>query len=144
MESLHYLLMKTHVNLNRWILNEAAALGLSSGQPKVLEYLMEYGESNQKAIADYCEIEQATVGSILTRMERDGLIARNQREGNRRSLYVSLTPRGREMGERMAEIFRRADARAAADLSLEEQRALRELLEQVYRRVSQTREVSVR
>lgn len=144
MESLHYLLMKTHVNLNRWILNEAAALGLSSGQPKVLEYLMEYGESNQKAIADYCEIEQATVGSILTRMERDGLIARNQREGNRRSLYVSLTPRGREMGERMAEIFRRADARAAADLSLEEQRALRELLEKVYRRVAQTREVSVR
>lgn len=144
MESLHYLLMKTHVNLNRWILNEAAALGLSSGQPKVLEYLMEYGESNQKAIADYCEIEQATVGSILTRMERDGLIARNQREGNRRSLYVSLTPRGREMGERMVEIFRRADARAAADLSLEEQRALRELLEKVYRRVAQTREVSVR
>lgn len=144
MESLHYLLMKTHVNLNRWILNEAAALGLSSGQPKVLEYLMEYGESNQKAIADYCEIEQATVGSILTRMERDGLIARNQREGNRRSLYVSLTPRGREMGERMAEVFRRADARAAADLSLEEQRALRELLEKVYRRVAQTREVSVR
>lgn len=144
MESLHYLLMKTHVNLNRWILNEAAALGLSSGQPKVLEYLVEYGESNQKAIADYCKIEQATVGSILTRMERDGLIARNQREGNRRSLYVSLTPRGREMGERMAEIFRRADARAAADLSLEEQRALRELLEKVYRRVAQTREVSVR
>ena len=144
MESLHYLLMKTHVNLNRWILNEAAALGLSSGQPKVLEYLMEYGESNQKAIADYCEIEQATVGSILTRMERDGLIARNQREGNRRSLYVSLTPRGREMGERMAEVFRRADARAAADLSLEEQRALRELLEKVYRRVAQTREASVR
>ena len=142
MESLHYLLMKTHVNLNRWILNEAAALGLSSGQPKVLEYLMEYGESNQKAIADYCEIEQATVGSILTRMERDGLIARNQREGNRRSLYVSLTPRGREMGERMAEVFRRADTQAVAQLSPEEQRVLRELLEKVYRGVTQNKEVS--
>ena len=68
METLHYLLMKAHVNLNRWILNEAAELGLSPGQPKVLEYLMEWGESNQKTIADYCEIEQATVGSILTRM----------------------------------------------------------------------------
>lgn len=55
--------------------------GYHPGQPKVLECLMEQGESNQKAIADYCEIEQATVGSILTRMERDGLIVRNQRGG---------------------------------------------------------------
>lgn len=136
MESLHYLLMKAHVNLNRWILNEAAELGLSPGQPKVLEYLMEWGESNQKTIADYCEIEQATVGSILTRMERDGLIVRTQREGNRRSLYVSLTPKGREMGERMAEVFRRADALAAAGLSEEERTLLPVLLEKVYCSVS--------
>ena len=143
MESLHYLLMKTHINLNRWILNEAAALGLSPGQPKVLEYLMEYGESNQKAIADYCEIEQATVGSILTRMERDGLIARTQREGNRRSLYVSLTPRGREMGEKVAELFRRADARASAGLSGEEQLAIKELLKKVYCGIVEKEDTSV-
>lgn len=143
MESLHYLLMKTHVNLNRWILNEAAALGLSPGQPKVLEYLMEYGESNQKAIADYCEIEQATVGSILTRMERDGLITRTQREGNRRSLYVSLTPRGREMGEKVAELFRRADARASAGLSGEEQLAIKELLKKVYCGIVEKEDTSV-
>ena len=143
MESLHYLLMKTHVNLNRWILNEAAALGLSPGQPKVLEYLMEYGESNQKAIADYCEIEQATVGSILMRMERDGLIARTQREGNRRSLYVSLTPRGREMGEKVAELFRRADARASAGLSGEEQLAIKELLKKVYCGIVEKEDTSV-
>lgn len=132
MEALHYLLMKAYVNLNRWILNEAAELGLSPGQPKVLECLMERGESNQKAIADYCEIEQATVGSILNRMERDGLVARNQREGNRRSLYVSLTPKGREMGEQMAEVFRRADALAAAGLSEEEGTLLPALLKKVY------------
>ena len=143
MESLHYLLMKTHINLNRWILNEAAALGLSPGQPKVLEYLMEYGESNQKAIADYCEIEQATVGSILTRMERDGLIARTQREGNRRSLYVSLTPRGREMGEKVAELFRRADACASAGLSGEEQLAIKELLKKVYCGIVEKEDTSV-
>ena len=144
MESLHYLLMKTHVNLNRWILNEASALGLSPGQPKVLEYLLEYGESNQKAIADYCEIEQATVGSILTRMERDGLIRRSQREGNRRSLYVSLTPRGREMGERMEAVFQRGDARAAARLTEEEQLHLRELLEKVCRGVAESEEASAK
>lgn len=132
MESLHYLLMKTHTHLNRWILNEAAAIGLSPGQPKILECLMRSGEMNQKAIAACCEIEQATVGSILLRMEQSGLVRRTQRAGNRRSLYVSLTPKGEELGTQMAEIFRQADARAVARLSPEAQTQLRQLLEVVY------------
>ena len=131
MEQLHYLLMKTHTNLNRRIMGQAAALGLSSGQPKVLECLLACGESNQKSIARFCEIEQATVGSILTRMERDGLVCRAQRAGNRRSLYVSLTGRGREKALQMQQIFRRADARATAALTPEEQQQLRTLLERV-------------
>lgn len=136
MEPLHYLLMKTHTNLNRRIMSQAAALGLSSGQPKVLECLLACGESNQKSIARFCEIEQATVGSILTRMERDGLVCRAQRAGNRRSLYVSLTTRGQEKAEQMQEIFRQADAQAAAALSQEEQQQLRALLERVYAAVA--------
>ena len=124
--------MKTHTHLNRWILNEAAAIGLSPGQPKILECLMDCGEMNQKAIAACCEIEQATVGSILLRMEQSGLVRRTQRAGNRRSLYVSLTPKGEELGTQMAEIFRQADARAVARLSPEAQTQLRQLLEVVY------------
>ena len=131
MKPLHYLLMKTHTNLNRWILSQAAELGLTSGQPKILECLMARGECNQKTIAADCEIEQATVGSILSRMERDGLICRTQREGNRRSLYVSLTPRGRQLGEKMQAVFQQADDMVCAQLTAEQQRQLEILLEAV-------------
>ena len=140
MESLHYLLMRAHANLNRWILSRAAVLGLSPGQPKVLEFLLEQGRVNQKAIAAHCEIEQATVGSILTRMERDGLVARTQLQGNRRALYVSLTPKGRALGEKMREIFRRADDRAAEGLSPEERALLCRLLENVCQNVAESGE----
>ena len=132
MDALHYLLMKTQTNLNRWILTHASHLGLSPGQPKILECLTHLGECNQKAIADYCEIEPATVGSILVRMERDGLITRRQRNGNRRSLYVSLTPKGIQMGEAMEDIFRRADQLACAGLDPEQQRQLAQLLDVLY------------
>ncbi len=128
---MHYLLMKTQTSLNRWILSQAAALGLSPGQPKVLECLMQCGQSNQKAIARYCEIEPATVGSILSRMERDGLIQRQQRDGNRRSLYVSLTERGEQLGRQMQDIFAEADQRAMAGLTPEQQQTLQQLLGQV-------------
>lgn len=131
MKSLHYLLMKTHTHVNRWILSQAASLGLSPGQPKILECLMARGECNQKTIAADCEIEQATVGSILSRMERDGLVCRTQREGNRRSLYVSLTPRGRELGEKMQAVFQQADHMACACLTPEQQLQLEALLESV-------------
>ena len=57
MESLHYLLMKSNAMLSRRILSGAGKLGLTPGQPKVLEFLLHHGESDQKTIAAYCEIE---------------------------------------------------------------------------------------
>lgn len=123
-EPLHRLLLRAQSAMNREILARASELGLSPGQPKVLEFLLHNGESNQKAIADHCEIEPATVGTILGRMERDGLIVRARHEGNRRSLYVTLTPRGHEVAEAMDVIFRQADEAAAASLTGEQQAQL--------------------
>ena len=129
MESLHYLLMKAHALLSRKIVAGAAELGLTSGQPKVLDYLLRFGERDQKTIAAYCEIEPATVGSILTRMEAEGLILRRQRPGNRRSLYVSLTERGEEAARALDGVFSAAEEEAAQALSPEEVAALRAALE---------------
>lgn len=137
MEPLHYLLMKTQSQLHRQIMAQAADLGLSSGQPKILECLTECGECNQKTIARYCEIEQATVGSILLRMERDGLVRRTQKDGNRRALYVSLTDRGRQTALQVQQIFQQCDARAVSGLSTEESLLLNQLLQRVYDAISQ-------
>ena len=94
MPSLHHLWMKTCLRMKRLVSAQAAPLGLSPGQPKIPEFLAQHGEHEQKGIADYCEIEPATVGSILLRMETAGLVTRRNRPDNRRSLYVSLTPKG--------------------------------------------------
>ena len=75
MESLHYLLMKSHALFSRKVLSEVSKIGLTAGQPKVLDFLQDRGEADQKTIAAHCEIEPATVGSILLRMERAGLTA---------------------------------------------------------------------
>ncbi len=133
MESLHYLLMKAHTMLNRQIITRAQEIGLSPGQPKVLEYLLLHGENNQKAIADFCEIEPATVGNILLRMEQAGLITRSNREGNRRSLYVTLTPLGWEAALGIERIFQAQEQLASADMTGEEVEQLRVLLDKFCR-----------
>ena len=131
METLHYLLMRAHSLLNRRILEEAAGLGLFPGQPKILEYLRLHGTQNQRSIADYCRIEPATVGSILTRMEEAGLVERSQRPGDRRALYVSLTAAGEAAAAAVMEIFDRADTQAVSLLTAEESARLTALLEKV-------------
>lgn len=131
MEGLHYLLMKSQALFSRRVLSEISKIGLSSGQPKILDFLLQYGEADQKTIAAHCEIEQTTVGSILLRMESAGLVLRRQKEGNRRSLYVSLTSAGREKAEKLMNIFRGIEADATANLSVQEMETLNLLLSQI-------------
>ena len=133
MESLHYLLMKAHTVLSRRIMAGVRELGLTPGQPKVLDYLNRFGERDQKTIAAYCEIEPATVGSILSRMEDAGMITRRHRPGDRRALFVSLTQRGRERAAALEGVFARAEAEAARALTAEEVEELRAALERFCR-----------
>ncbi len=138
MRDFHYSLMKTHMNMHRLLSGKAAEIGLTSGKPKVLECLADCEEANQKTIARYCEIEQATVGTILLGMEKEGLIIRRQKDGNRRSLYVSLTEKGKQAAEAMESIFEEADKDALKYLTDEEKTQLKELLEKVYMALTET------
>lgn len=128
MESLHYLLMKSHSIIHRKIFAEAQKIGLTSGQPKILDYLWDHEGSDQKTIAAYCEIEPATLGSILLRMEQKGLIERRQENGNRRSLFVYMTEQGRIVAEQMHTIFDMVDAQAVKNFTETEAEQLRYLL----------------
>ena len=62
---------------------------------------------------------------------------RVQKDGNRRALYVSLTPRGLQMAAQVQRIFQQADARAAAELSAAECLELQRLLQRVYDAVAE-------
>ena len=123
MESLHYLLMKTHTMLNKKIVSGAGELGLTSGQPKVLDFLTEHEGCDQKTIAAYCEIEPATVGSIL-------------HPGNRRSLFVYLTEQGRKAAKEMAKVFDSCEEEAAGSLPGEELEELKILLTKLWENLS--------
>ena len=136
MESLHYLLMKSNSVFAKNIMFNANKIGLTSGQPKILSCLSKFKEMDQKTIANYCEIEQATVGSILLGMENAGLIVRKQHEGNRRSLYVSLTDKGIEAADKMQVIFNEVESRAIEKLSDDEITLLKTLLLKIYGNLS--------
>ena len=115
-QSLHYLLMADHSLLRKRFFAEIQPLGLTPGQPKVLEYLQAHDGAMQKDIARGCCIEPATLSPLLTGMERRGLL---------RSVRVFLTEEGKTLCGAIREAFAAVEARALASLSPEEAEALR-------------------
>lgn len=67
-------------------------LGVAAGQIPVFIALATDGPASQKSLAQAAAIEQPTMAATLSRMERDGLIARRPDPADGRSTLVSLTP----------------------------------------------------
>ncbi|TCO79387.1 MarR family winged helix-turn-helix transcriptional regulator [Marinisporobacter balticus] len=104
-QSFHYLIMINQALFQKKALSGLMEIGLTPGQPKVLDYLVRHDGSMQKDIAYGCQIDPATLTGILARMEGKGLVERRMMDGNRRSNYVYLTENGREKEKKVAEIF---------------------------------------
>lgn len=127
-ETLHYLLMTNHLMFQKTLLAEIKDTGLTPGQPKVLDYLRDHDGAVQKEIAEACHIEPATMTSLLLGMENKNLIIRKTLYGNRRSLYVHLTDRGRELAVRVKAVFGIIEEDALRGFSDEEKDMLNEFL----------------
>lgn len=83
------------------------------------------GPETVTALADACLLQQPTMTKVLDRMEREGLVRRQQDGRDRRLVRVSLAPRGEAMvGELLAAaraheaevVARHPDAAAIKDL----------------------------
>lgn len=132
MDSFHHWLMKLHMTFGKSIFASAQKMGLTSGQPKILEFLDEVGSAEQKTIAQFCEIEPVTVGGILQRMEESGLVTRTREKGNRRSIVVKLTDNGKQIAEEIQHQFDRWEEVALEGFSDDERTLFRDWLKKCY------------
>lgn len=63
--STHYLLMADHAMLQKLVMSRIKPLGLTTGQPKVLDFLQDHDGAIQKDIAKGCHIEPSSLSTIL-------------------------------------------------------------------------------
>lgn len=64
---------------------------------------------NQKELADACLMDVTTMSRTLDRMEKDGLLKRENNPASRRSWNVSLTDYGAQKADEVIRIFNRID-----------------------------------
>lgn len=67
------------------------ALGLTRSQWWVLNHLFRNDGVTQSELADILEVEKATLGRLLDRMEQKGWVRREEHAGDRRAKRVFLT-----------------------------------------------------
>ena len=134
--SFHYLIMAEHSIFQKELLNRLKNTGLTIGQPKVLDYLKDHDGAGQKDIARGCHIEPGTLTTILNRMEDAGLVERRMLNGNRRSLYVFLTGKGKEQLKLVTEAFSGMEEEAFRGISETERELFMDLMLRVYANIS--------
>ena len=132
----HYLIMAEHSMFRKELLAKLKDSGLTIGQPKILDYLKDHDGTSQKDIARGCHIEPGTLTTLLNRMEEAGLVERRMMNGNRRSLYVFLTDKGKEQLELVTAAFSEMEAEAFRGLSETERKTFMDLFLRIYANTS--------
>ena len=131
--SFHYLVMAEHSIFQKKLIAKLKGTGLTSGQPKVLDYLKDHDGASQKDIAHGCHIEPGTLTTLLNRMEEIGLVERRMLGGNRRSFYVFMTDLGKSKLKLVTDAFSELEEEAFSDISAEDRENFMDLFQKIYK-----------
>jgi DNA-binding MarR family transcriptional regulator len=140
-KSFHYLLLASNTMFHKNVMSALLKEGLTSGQPKVLDYLSRHDGCVQNEISTGVFTDKATLTGILTKMENKGYIIRQHGEKDRRSINVYLTDLGREKLALVEKVFQEKEQEALRGLSDDECSQLLETLQKVCKNLGNEKEL---
>jgi cytochrome b561 len=116
--------------LDRATEGNVKVFGLNVGEFKVLLRLREADDETLTAgaLADMLDLSPSAMTNRLDRLEEDGLVSRARDIEDRRSVLVSITPRGEEVVGQAVERQAKEESSLLAVLSATDQRRLNALL----------------
>jgi MarR family transcriptional regulator for hemolysin len=107
------------------------ALGITRAQWLVLTRLHRYPGASQTELADMMEVERASAGRMIDRLEANGWVERRAERRDRRIKRVYLTPEAERVHRRIWRVAEATVDEALADLSAREGAQLMKLLTRV-------------
>lgn len=136
----HYLLMSVQAMFQKKLLDKVKGRQLTTGQPKVLDYLYTHDGASQKEIASACHIEAGSLTSVLNRMEQKHMIERKMLNGNRRSLHVFLTASGKEDQTAVEDAFSELEKHVFAGITDQDRDTFLKVFQKIYDNLSEGRQ----
>lgn len=113
-------------------------LGLSKGQPKMIEMLSHMNGCSQKELAESCSIEPATVTSLLNNMRTKELIHKEPQvlDNGIRIQQVFLTEKGTKIADKVETIVTRMEQISFQGFTEEEKSECLSYLSRIYDNLS--------
>lgn len=117
----------------RNVLNERmlTALGVQFSQGNALAHLARGDALSCQALASALGCGTSRLTRLAQDLERRGLIVRRRDGRDRRTLNLSLTPKGREIAERVPSVVEEAEQIVLGRLSEEERKFLKRFLRRI-------------
>jgi DNA-binding MarR family transcriptional regulator len=106
-------------------------LGLAAAQFRVLTELWQADGLTQRDLVVQLDVEQATLGNTLSRMERDELISRQPHPQDGRAQLIFLTEHARQLRTSALEAAHKVNQQALAGLTENERATLLDLVKRI-------------
>jgi DNA-binding MarR family transcriptional regulator len=131
--SFGFLISRLSTTLRARLEQRLASYDLTPSQWAVMMRLMEKEGWTQKALGDSLEVNKATIGGLIHRLEAKGVLHRQRNGEDARFQEVLLTEAGRRLAQETAPLGDAVNAEALGALSEDEQDLVVSLLGRIQR-----------
>ncbi|MGA0542442.1 MarR family winged helix-turn-helix transcriptional regulator [Neotabrizicola sp. VNH66] len=114
-------------------LDECAEFGLTPVQYAALVAIGAQEVTDATRISSMIAFDRSTIGSVLDRLEKRGLIERRESQEDRRQRLISLTDAGRQLLEDCKDAVERVQNRIVGVLNREERETFLRLMSRIVR-----------
>jgi MarR family 2-MHQ and catechol resistance regulon transcriptional repressor len=126
-------LMKAYRTLQRHARCSIEPLGLGSSDFAILELLLHRGQQPVNTIGRRVDLTSGAITSAVDRLEAQDLVVRTADAEDRRTRFVSLTPKGTALIRKVFGVHKRAMERATSSLTAAERETLVNLIKKLGR-----------
>ncbi|HEY5513921.1 MAG TPA: MarR family transcriptional regulator [Geomonas sp.] len=110
---------------------EFEAYDLTSQQFGLLGFLWQEDGITQAELSAKSQIDRTTMGGLIDRLEKEGLLVRRSHPEDRRAYRICLTERGKALQPELTPIAEAAQLKFTAKLDPQEVETLKSLLEKI-------------
>jgi len=131
--SIGFLLAKAYQRACVIFKEEFEAFDLTPQQFGLLGFLWEEDGITQAELSAKSQIDRTTMGGLIDRLEKEGLLVRRNHPEDRRAYRICLTEKGKALQRTLLPIAAAAQEKFIAKLDPQEVETLRSLLEKIRR-----------
>lgn len=132
-KSVGFLLAKAYQRACAMFKEEFDRYDLTPQQFGLLAFLWNEDGLSQAELSSRSQIDRTTIGGIIDRLEKEGLVERRHHPEDRRAYQVYLTPKGKSREEELSTLSVQVIRRVTSPLTEEEHLTLIGLLEKIRR-----------